>query len=270
MNPRSAHEPASRAGILSASFGAPEERSWRGLTGSGITQIACAGSGAFARISTSTILWRIELAVFAIAIVLLNLPLLTGQFDTRFIFLPEAVSAGEWWRVFTFPFVHVSLYHLLLDATAFFVLYSELREKPRLERFGFMLAAGVGSLLASLWAAPAIQTRGLCGLSGIAHGLALVSSLEMLTGATSRALRRVGAASLLILVGKSTIEAVTGQIVFASWHLGSLGFPIAVCHAGGVVGALLAWMSVRVFNRHFFGAEANLGDLRSRRHGVLL
>jgi len=198
-----------------------------------------------------TVLWRIELATFAVLIVLLNLPLLSGQLDTKFIFLPEAVSAGEWWRVFTFPFVHVSLYHLLLDATAFFILYSELRDKRRLERFGFMLAAGAGSLLASIWAAPMIQTHGLCGLSGIAHGLATVSALEMITSTKSKAVRRVGIASLLLVVGKSAIEAVTGQIAFASWHLGSLGFPIAVCHAGGVAAALLAWLCVRAFKRHF-------------------
>ena len=82
----------------------------------------------------SAALWRIELAACAILIVLLNLPLLEGRFDTRFAFLPEAVRAGEWWRVFTHPFVHVSLYHLALDAAAFFVLYAELRDNRRRER----------------------------------------------------------------------------------------------------------------------------------------
>jgi len=157
-------------------------------------------------------------------------------------FLPDAVSAGEWWRVITHPFVHVSLYHLLLDVSVFFLLYTELRDKAWFERFTLLLAAGAGSLLVSLWAAPAIQARGLCGLSGIAHGLAAVTALEMMRGAKDRTLWRLGLASLLLVVGKSLIEAVTGRIAFESLHFGQLGFPIAVCHAGGALGALLAWL----------------------------
>jgi rhomboid family GlyGly-CTERM serine protease len=188
--------------------------------------------------------WRIELWAFAVLIGLLNLLLLTGGFPTTFIFLPDAVRAGEWWRVFTHPFVHVSLYHLLLDASAFFLLYTELRDKGRYERFALLLAAGAGSLLVSLWAAPMIQTRGLCGLSGIAHGLAAVSALEMMRGAKNKTLWRLGLASLLLVVGKSLVEAVTGHIALEWLHFGQLGFPIAVCHAGGVLGALLVWIGV--------------------------
>lgn len=190
--------------------------------------------------------WRIELAAFAILLALLNLPLLAGPCDPRFIFLPQVVLAGEWWRAFTHPFVHVSPYHLLLDAAAFFILYAELREKRRRERLALLLAAGAGSLLVSLWAAPAMQTRGLCGLSGIAHGLAAVTALELMTGASRKTLRLAGLASFALVLGKSLLEAATGRIAFASWHPGSLGFPIAVCHAGGVLGALLAWLAFRV------------------------
>jgi rhomboid family GlyGly-CTERM serine protease len=195
--------------------------------------------------SISTVYWRIELWAFAVFIGLVNLPLLTGSFPTAFNFLPAAVSAGEWWRVITHPFVHVSFYHLLLDASAFFLLYTELRDKAWYERFTLLLAAGAGSLLVSLCAAPMIQTRGLCGLSGIAHGLAAVSALELLSGAKDKTLWRVGLASLLLVVGKSLFEAVTGHIAFESLHFGQLGFPIAVCHAGGVLGALLAWLGIR-------------------------
>ena len=192
--------------------------------------------------SARTLLWRIELGMFAVLIGLLNLPLFTGGFPSTFVFLPDAVSAGEWWRVITHPFVHVSLYHLLLDVSVFFLLYTELRDKAWFERFTLLLAAGAGSLLVSLWAAPAIQARGLCGLSGIAHGLAAVTALEMMRGAKDRTLWRLGLASLLLVVGKSLIEAVTGRIAFESLHFGQLGFPIAVCHAGGALGALLAWL----------------------------
>jgi len=195
-----------------------------------------------APIPTRTLLWRIELCVFAVVITLLNLPLLTAGFASNFVFEPTAVSAGEWWRVITHLFVHVSLYHALLNASVFFLLYTELRNNARCERFAFLLAAGAGSLLVSLWAAPMIQTRGLCGLSGIAHGLATVSALETMRGAKNRTLWWLGLASLLLVVSKSLIEGVTGRIAFESLHFGQLGYPIAVCHAGGVLGALLAWL----------------------------
>jgi hypothetical protein len=48
----------------------------------------------------------------------------------------------------------------------------------------------------------------------------------------------------------SICEAVTGDVLFASWHLGSLGTPVAECHAGGVLGALLAWLFLEGRNPH--------------------
>src|SRR5437867_94604 len=112
---------------------------------------------------------RFELGALAAIIVLLNLPLLHGACAVDMIFLPGRVAAGEWWRIFTHAFVHVSWYHLLLDATAFLVLYEGLAGRSGFERMGYVLACGTGSLLASLWSAPIIQTHGLCGLSGIAQ-----------------------------------------------------------------------------------------------------
>ena len=44
-------------------------------------------------------------------------------------------------------------------------------------------------------------------------------------------------------------EAATGDVLFASWHLGSLGTPIAACHAGGILGALVTWLVLREPNR---------------------
>src|SRR6187401_911250 len=120
-----------------------------------------------------------ELWFFTGLILLLNLPLLNGTWASAFAFHPDLVRQGEWWRVLTFPFVHVSIYHLLLDATAFFLLYSGLREPKRFNRLAFVVASALGSLLVSIFAAPQIYSVGLCGLSGIAHGLMAISALEM-------------------------------------------------------------------------------------------
>jgi rhomboid family GlyGly-CTERM serine protease len=192
--------------------------------------------------SLHRILWRTEIIALAAIIALLNLPLLTGTFSTEFAFHPGAVKAGEWWRVLTHPFVHVSWYHLVLDAAAFFLAYLELRQRPFGRRLLLILATGGGSLLAALLFSPAVQTLGLCGLSGIAHGLTAVVSLDILRRETGRLVRAGAIACFITVVGKCLFEAVTGHVVFESWHLGSLGTPIAVCHAGGVLGALSAWL----------------------------
>jgi rhomboid family GlyGly-CTERM serine protease len=199
-------------------------------------------------------LWRVELIAIAALIALLNPPLITGRFAGSFAFLPEAVLAGEWWRLFTHPFVHVSWYHLLLDATAFFIAYAELRDWPWLQRFSLVAAAGAGGLLAAWWTAPVVFTHGLCGLSGVAHGLAAVVGLELFVWSRDRVLRAAGLVSFASVVLKSLVEALTGEVVFASWHLGWLGTPIAVCHAGGVIGASMIWLLLRANRPQAFGA----------------
>ncbi len=189
---------------------------------------------------------RFELSALAAIIVLLNLPLLHSACAVDLIFLPDRVAAGEWWRVFTHWFVHVSWYHLLLDASAFLMLYQGLIGRSVFARMGYVLACGTGSLLASLWSSPIIQTHGLCGLSGIAHGLMAVSALDQMKATTDKTLRRAGAATFIIVVAKSIIEAATGRIVFESLHFGALGSPVAVCHAGGVLAGLGVWVVVQV------------------------
>src|ERR1051325_3971744 len=77
---------------------------------------------------------RYELWLFGVALLLFNLPLLNGSFSDAFIFLPDAVRAGEWWRFLTHPFVHVSWLHLSLDGVAFVVLYHSLEARSKTTR----------------------------------------------------------------------------------------------------------------------------------------
>ena len=57
----------------------------------------------------------------------------------------------------------------------------------------------------------------------------------------SRLLQGVGWVGFAATIVKCLIEVSTGQVMFASWHLGWLGTPIAGAHLGGVLGALLVW-----------------------------
>jgi len=189
------------------------------------------------------------------ALLLAILPLRSALF-----FSPPAVAAGQWWRVFTHPFIHVTWYHALLDGAAFLLLWRSLERR----RLLYIALPAAGSLLAALWFWPAINDTGLCGLSGVAHGLMTVSALEMiniksgsgLSAATAGqeqpghgteaaptfvSTRQVGWLCLALVTGKSIWEAATGTVFFSWLHFGLMGTPVAVSHLGGVLGGIVAF-----------------------------
>lgn len=181
---------------------------------------------------------RPEMVFFVVVILVFNAPVLFGGYWNSMTFRPDAVRNGEWWRLVTHPFVHLTWYHLLLDGTAFLSLYWSLTENRIFVRLAYVVAAGGGSLLASWIASPEISTNGLCGLSGVAHGLMAVSAIEMLS--RDKLERRIGWITLLLVVGKGAFEAVAGRMFFGFLDFGMLGNPVAVSHAGGILGSLMA------------------------------
>lgn len=160
-----------------------------------------------------------------------------GSAGTK-IFLPEAFAGGQWWRMLTYPFVHVSWYHLLLDAGAFFLLYAEIENKQTSHKLFCLMCCTATSLAVALLASPLIESRGLGGLSGTAHGLMAYCGLEMMAKKSDR---RIGQITFWLVALKSTWEALSGQVVFGFMHLGSCGTPLAACHLGGVLGGILAY-----------------------------
>jgi rhomboid family GlyGly-CTERM serine protease len=189
---------------------------------------------------------RPELLVFLLLLAVLNAPVLRGSSFQSLVFLPAPVRAGEWWRVLTHPFVHVTWYHLLLDGAAFLTLYHSLLDTSLGRRLLYLFTGAIGSLMLSWASAPAIASIGLCGLSGIAHGLMAVSALEMVTAFPLHSTeRRIGWTSFGLVVAKASFEALSGRMFFAFLDFGLLGSPIAVAHAGGIVGSLLAFLALR-------------------------
>lgn len=172
---------------------------------------------------------------------MVNLPLLRGQVRMGWIFLPEAVELGQWWRIFTYPLVHLSWYHLLLDAGGFLLLYTCLEEKRIPAKASYLIGASAGSLLLSIAMEPSISLQGLSGLSGIAHGLMAITALEMLR---HRAQLTWGVISLFVVAAKSAYELWSGQVLFEFMHMGLCGQPMATSHAGGVMGGLLSFLMV--------------------------
>ena len=191
---------------------------------------------------TSAVAARPELIVFAGILLILNAPMLVGSCWSSMTFEKALVLEGEWWRLLTHPFVHVSWYHLLLDATAFLTLYASLLDKSFIRRSSYIIAGAAGSLIVSCTAFTR-PDQSLCGLSGIAHGLMAVSALEMITQSSAdSATRRVGWFSFMLCVGKAAFEAITGKMFFQFLQFGLLGEPVAISHAGGIVGSITVWM----------------------------
>ena len=177
-------------------------------------------------------------AVFVSALLALNMSLTNGRVAETLIFYPDAVFAGDWWRILAHPFIHVSWYHLLLDGSAIVTLWAALRGHSVFRRCAIAATAGAGSLLAAL-TSPDVYSHGLCGLSGVAHGLMGAVAIQLISSSESdHALRRAGWICLAGVFMKCAIEAMTGSVVFSFFHGNHIGIPIASCHAGGLLGGL--------------------------------
>jgi rhomboid family GlyGly-CTERM serine protease len=202
---------------------------------------------------------RLDMLVLLAAVVVFNAHLVGLGSGTWALFLPAAVEDGQWWRLFTHPFVHVTWYHLLLDAGAFFLLYDGLEEKRMARKLLLLPICAVGGLLAALAFSPLVDTAGLCGLSGTAHGLMAFSGLEMMR---TPGRRGTGAVFFTLVTAKSLYELATGRVFFDFLHMGLCGAPVAACHFGGVAGGTVVFLLFSALsrrsaierNRYFVGA----------------
>ena len=185
---------------------------------------------------------RWETYIYAIVIVLLNIPLMFGGIFAGLVF----TSQQNFWQILTHPFIHVSWYHLLLDAAAFLLLYTQLAEPSLKRRTVYVTVCGLSSLLAAVLVLPQMNSIGYCGLSGIGHGLMGICALEMIFANSKDSQNRlIGAISLAIIVGKCGFEAVTGKMFFGFFHTDLIGSPVALAHTGGLLGG---WVMYFVFN----------------------
>jgi rhomboid family GlyGly-CTERM serine protease len=183
----------------------------------------------------------VNLILFFVIILILNSHII-GIFNIRtFLFLPDAVASGQWWRLLTFPFVHTSWYHLVLDVGAFLFLYSSIRQN-NLMKIIHVFSSGFFSLLAAYCFSPEIQAIGLCGLSGVDHGLLSITALEMIKKRNDSLL---GYTCLVLVIAKSVYEVASGLALFSSIYLGLCGTPIVACHLGGVVGGVVSFFFVK-------------------------
>jgi rhomboid family GlyGly-CTERM serine protease len=180
---------------------------------------------------------RWELVAWSIILMVLHVPLLSGGSGSALAFFPDRFASGEWWRLLTHPFVHVSWYHLFLDGAAFLFLWHG-QEGALRTRLGTVVASAAGSLLFAALGSREFWSIGLCGLSGVAHGLMTRQAIDLCGSTDSPPERRLGLTLLVGVMAKCIFEAVTGGALFGHWHFGNIGTPIVICHLGGVFGAL--------------------------------
>jgi len=156
--------------------------------------------------------------------------LFTNSFPESTALFPDKLFAGDWWRIFTHYFAHLSWYHLLIDSAAFLLLFFSINQK---KRYLYLAACAAGSLIFPLLFSEIIYSNGLCGLSGIAHGLMIIAALEMIENKQTRI---IGWIALYVVIIKTTIELTVSPGALLFLHFGNVGIPVAECHAGGIIG----------------------------------
>lgn len=202
---------------------------------------------------------RWDLHLLMAALVIFNLPLCFGWIEARWMFFPKSSPYSAWWQTLTFAFIHVSWYHLLLDAAAFYFIYKGLAEQGEFRRLLYTAGAAAGTLILPLLFQSERLEQGLCGLSGPAHGLMAVSALELITRRSdTRESRQIGLWMLGVVCGKSLYEAISGHGLFEWLHFGLFAQPISLCHLGGVVGGMLMFACIQ------FSRAASSSSSKSR------
>lgn len=198
---------------------------------------------------------RREINIYALIIILLNLPLVWGKVFEKMLFIPAEVINGQFWRIVTYSFVHVSWYHLLFDSAAFLILYMQLEEKSLIKRTIYVVMCTFSSLLAVLLVLPKMAVTGYCGLSGTAHGLMAICALEMIF-AKDKSISLTGLICMGLLIAKCIFENLTGTMFLNFMHPDLVGTPIAMAHTGGLIGGALIYIIVS-------GKNLNINNLKN-------
>ena len=158
------------------------------------------------------------------------------------IFDRAAIAGGEWWRMVTGNWVHLSMSHLVYDALAVLIAGCLLeRDGAPLRSIVLASAGAVG--LAVLLGLPGIARFG--GLSGVVY--ALVAYLA-LSGLRERgAWRFLCLTTLLVIAAKLCFELSTGRFLLVPTDDEIIAVPLV--HAVGMAVALVVYSIERAGQR---------------------
>lgn len=142
----------------------------------------------------------------------------------------EAISAGQWWRLLSGHFVHLSGVHAALNALGLLALALLCPQRlPPWLALRRLLLLCLATGLSLYYFAPSL--RHYVGLSGVLHGLFVLGLLPAALGRDRWAL-----AALLYIAAKLIVEALFGA---PASEEALIGGPVAtVAHRCGVLAAL--------------------------------
>ena len=135
---------------------------------------------------------------------------------------------GQWWRLLTSCFVHIGIFHLLMNMYA--LLYIGLLLEPILGKVRFLTAyilTGIFASLASFWWHPATISA---GASGAIFGMYGVFLALLTTRLLERSMRKTFLVSILIFVAYNLMNGLKGNIDNAA-HVGGLLSGLAMGYA---------------------------------------
>jgi rhomboid protease GluP len=126
---------------------------------------------------------------------------------------------GQWWRLLTSCFLHIGIFHLLMNLYA--LIYIGLLLEPQLGRTRFISAyilSGIGGSAASLyWHELTISA----GASGAIFGMYGVFLAMLTTNLIEKSARKTLLTSILVFVGYNLLNGLKGGIDNAA-HIGGL------------------------------------------------
>ncbi len=156
-----------------------------------------------------------------------------------------AVAAGEWWRLLSGNFVHLTWGHTLLNVGALLLgswVFSEAR--PAWSWALAVVLTGLASSLGLYWFSPGIYW--CVGLSGALHGLLIVAAADWALQGD-----RIGLGLLAIWVGKIAWEQLGGSLPLTAEISGAE--VVTDAHLWGAIGGALfaagAWLWRRTHRR---------------------
>ncbi|MEJ2591714.1 MAG: rhombosortase [Candidatus Thiodiazotropha sp.] len=181
-----------------------------------------------------------RLCPLAVTAVCLVSGLLPPDLVHRLEYNRTAILAGEWWRLVSGHFVHLSGSHLLMNLAALWLIRELFlqRENPLVCCLYRLPLLTIGTALGLLLLSP--ELAWYRGLSGILHGLLVFALLQQLT-------RQPGSTALLLtlLAGKLAWEQLAGPLPGSeSWTGGRV---IVDAHLYGALSGVLLWAAERIY-----------------------
>lgn len=187
-----------------------------------------------------------DLLLMVLLLLVTNGHLIGVSDPQQYLLTMDGLQAGGVHRLFTHAFLHTSWYHLLLDSSALFFLYTMISRSP-LERLTVFLFALLGSVIGAFIGTAGLLPDGLCGLSGAAHGIIVFVSLRMIQKASTKGERWLYLTAVIVTFCKSMYEVYSGGVLFSSLHMGNVGSPVVSCHLGSVLFILFLYPLYHIY-----------------------